>query len=123
MSVHIGTFGWSYAHWDGVLYPPAIPPGARLAHYTRRFRTVELNTSFYRWPSPATFSGWQRRLPSGFQLSVKAPRALTHAKKLYAPEDWIARITAGLHELGDKRGVLLGHVLWILREDLDVSRC
>jgi uncharacterized protein YecE (DUF72 family) len=107
MTVHIGTSGWSYAHWDDVLYPPGTPPRDRLQHYYRRFQTVELNASFYRWPSTATFAGWQRRLPDGFQLTVKAPRALTHAKKLYAPEDWIERITTGLHELADRRGVLL----------------
>jgi uncharacterized protein YecE (DUF72 family) len=107
MNVHVGTSGWGYAHWDGVLYPPATPPRARLEHYVRRFRTVELNASFYRWPRAATFAGWRRRLPEGFQLSVKAPRGLTHAKKLYAPEEWIQRITAGLHELGEKRGIFL----------------
>ncbi len=46
--VHIGTSGWSYAHWDNVLYPPGTPPAARLAIYTSRFTTVELNASFYR---------------------------------------------------------------------------
>lgn len=107
MSVHIGTSGWSYAHWDGVLYPAATPARDRLGHYVRRFGTVELNASFYRWPTTATFAGWRRRLPEGFQLSVKAPRGLTHAKKLYEPEEWIARIGAGLHELGDRRGVFL----------------
>jgi uncharacterized protein YecE (DUF72 family) len=107
MTVHVGTSGWSYAHWNGVLYPPAAPPGDRLGHYVRRFHTVELNASFYRWPRTASFAGWQRRLPGGFRLSVKAPRGLTHAKKLSAPEEWIRRITAGLHELGDKRGIFL----------------
>jgi uncharacterized protein YecE (DUF72 family) len=107
MNVHIGTSGWSYDHWDGVLYPPGTPARTRLEHYVRRFPTVELNASFYRWPPPATFAGWRRRLPDGFQLSVKAPRGLTHAKKLHAPEEWIQRITAGLHELGDRRGVFL----------------
>jgi uncharacterized protein YecE (DUF72 family) len=53
------------------------------------------------------FAGWRRRLPEGFQLSVKAPRGLTHAKKLYTPEEWVQRITAGWHELEDKRAVLL----------------
>lgn len=107
MTVRIGTSGWSYPHWDGVLYPPGTPERDRLGHYMRRFRTVELNASFYRWPRTATFAGWQRRLPDGFELTVKAPRGLTHAKKLYAPEEWIQRITDGLHELGDKRGVFL----------------
>jgi uncharacterized protein YecE (DUF72 family) len=106
-AVHVGTSGWSYDHWDGVLYPPGTPPRDRLAHYVRRFGTVELNASFYRWPRTATFASWRRRLPPGFQLSVKAPRGLTHAKRLYAPETWVGRLTECWHELGDKRAVLL----------------
>jgi uncharacterized protein YecE (DUF72 family) len=107
VAVHIGTSGWSYDHWDGVLYPPGTRPADRLAHYVQRFSTVELNASFYRWPRTATFAGWQRRLPPGFQLSVKAPRGLTHARKLYAPEVWVERLVSCWHELGDKRAVLL----------------
>jgi uncharacterized protein YecE (DUF72 family) len=107
MAVHVGTSGWSYDHWDGVLYPPGTPSRDRLAHYVRRFGTVELNASFYRWPRTATFAGWRQRLPEGFQLSVKAPRGLTHAKRLYAPEAWVERIAAAWHELGPKRAVLL----------------
>jgi uncharacterized protein YecE (DUF72 family) len=68
---------------------------------------VELNSSFYHWPRPATFRGWRERLPDGFQFSVKAPRGLTHGKRLYAPETWVDRIAAGWHELGGKRAVLL----------------
>jgi uncharacterized protein YecE (DUF72 family) len=107
MAVHVGTSGWSYDHWDGVLYPPGTRPADRLGHYVRRFGTVELNASFYRWPRTATFASWQRRLPAGFQLSVKAPRGLTHAKRLYAPEVWVDRLVTCWHELGNKRAVLL----------------
>jgi uncharacterized protein YecE (DUF72 family) len=107
VTVSIGTSGWSYDHWDGVLYPPGTPPRDRLAHYVRRFDTVELNASFYRWPRTATFAGWRRRLPPGFGLSVKAPRGLTHAKRLYAPEVWVERLISCWHQLADRRGVLL----------------
>jgi uncharacterized protein YecE (DUF72 family) len=107
VGIHIGTSGWSYDHWNGVVYPPGTPPGQRLEHYLRRFHTVELNSSFYRWPRTAMFSGWRRRLPEGFRFSVKAPRGLTHGKRLYGPERWVQRIAAGWHELGDKRAVLL----------------
>jgi uncharacterized protein YecE (DUF72 family) len=107
VAVHVGTSGWSYDHWDGVLYPPGTPPRDRLAHYVRRFGTVELNASFYRWPRTATFAGWRDRLPEDFRLSVKAPRGLTHAKRLYAPEAWVERITAAWHELDGRRAVLL----------------
>ncbi len=107
MGIHVGTSGWSYGHWDGVLYPPGTRLHERLGHYVRRFPTVELNASFYRWPKLSTFAGWRRRLPAGFQMSVKAPRGLTHGRQLYAPEQWLERIAAGWHELGDKRAVLL----------------
>jgi uncharacterized protein YecE (DUF72 family) len=107
MVTRIGTSGWSYDHWDGVLYRPGLPARDRLAAYTELFDTVELNASFYHWPRETAFASCRRRLPPGFVLSVKAPRGLTHAKKLYAPEVWVDRIARCWHELGDKRAVLL----------------
>jgi uncharacterized protein YecE (DUF72 family) len=107
MSIHVGTSGWSYRHWEGVLYPTSASPGVRLGGYVQRFDSVELNSSFYHWPRRASFAGWQRRLPEGFRLSVKAPRGLTHARKLYGPESWIQRITESWHALGERRGALL----------------
>lgn len=107
IAAYIGTSGWSYDHWSGVLYPPGTNPRQRLDLYTQRFDAVELNASFYRWPGDAAFRSWHDRLPAGFRMSVKAPRGLTHAKRLYAPEVWIERIAAGWHELGDRRGVLV----------------
>ena len=107
MTVWVGTSGWSYDHWEPELYPPGLPPRDRLARYTAQFRTAELNSSFYRWPRPAAFASWRRRLPPGVLLSVKAPRGLTHGRKLYGPEPWIERLRDGWHELGDRRAVLL----------------
>jgi uncharacterized protein YecE (DUF72 family) len=107
VTVHVGTSGWSYGHWDHVLYPPGTAPSERLGHYVRRFDTVELHSSFYRWPRPASFRSWRNRLPHGFALSVKAARGLTHGKRLYSPEAWVARMSGCWHELGDKRAVLL----------------
>ncbi|MCU1481949.1 MAG: sensor histidine kinase [Subtercola sp.] len=107
MSVWVGTSGWSYDHWNGVLYADGLPPWRRLETYTGEFQTVELNASFYRWPNNAAFVSWRRRLPDGFRMSVKAPRGLTHGKLLYAPEIWVQRMTSAWHELGDKRAVLL----------------
>jgi uncharacterized protein YecE (DUF72 family) len=107
MAIRIGTCGWSYAHWENVLYPPGTPPAARLGLYAGRFATAELNASFYRWPPDRTFASWRRRLPDGFQLSVKAARGLTHAKRLYAPEAWVERMALCWHELAQRRGALL----------------
>jgi len=107
MATHVGTSGWSYDHWDHVLYPAGTPSRNRLDYYVQQFETVELNASFYRWPRDSSFASWRRRLPEGFVFSVKAPRGLTHGKRLYATEAWIGRITSAWHELGDRRGVLL----------------
>lgn len=107
MSVHIGTSGWSYEHWQDVLYPHGTAPWNRLNYYVEQFQTVELNSSFYKWPTVAAFKSWQRRLPPNFLLSVKAPRYLTHTKRLYAPDKWLEKIKFCWHELGDKRAVLL----------------
>jgi uncharacterized protein YecE (DUF72 family) len=106
-SVHIGTSGWSYAHWTHVLYPEGLPAERRLDCYVRQFSTVELNASYYRWPTDAAFARWQRRLPAEFLMTVKAPRSLSHAKRLYSPEPWLGRIHEGLSRLGPRRGVLL----------------
>lgn len=107
MTIWIGTSGWSYGHWHGVLYPHGGPPHERLGHYVARFATVELNASYYRWPGERTFAGWRRRLPGHFRMSVKAPGLLTHVRRLYAPEGWAARIGAAFAALGDRAGVLL----------------
>jgi uncharacterized protein YecE (DUF72 family) len=107
MAIHIGTSGWSYDHWQGVLYPFAAPARARLDHYLQRFQTVEVNSTYYRWPGDSAFALWHRRLPEGFLMSVKAPRGLTHFARLYSPERWLGRMSRGLRYLGRKRGVLL----------------
>ena len=107
MSIHVGTSGWSYQHWEGVLYPHGLEPRARLGLYMNRFGTVEVNSTFYRWPRAAAFARWNRVSPEGFVWTIKAPRSMTHAARLYAPERWLGRVCKGLERLGAKLGVLL----------------
>ncbi|CAJ1509677.1 DUF72 domain-containing protein [[Mycobacterium] burgundiense] len=107
MAIHIGTSGWSYDHWNGELYEPGLPKSKRLWRYTQEFDTVELNTSFYHWPRATAFARWRDELPSGFMMTVKAPRGLTHARRLRNPEVWIERIADSWPELGDRRAALL----------------
>ena len=107
MTIRIGTSGWSYDHWDGVLYRPGLPPHERLARYVEAFDTVELNASFYRWPRDRSFASWRERLPEGFTMSVKVSRGLTHARRLYGPEVWSERIARAWHELRGRREAVL----------------
>lgn len=107
MSVHIGTSGWSYDHWEGVIYPRGLPVAKRLARYVEVFDTVELNASHYRWPRDATFASWCTRLPVGFTMSVKVHRGLSHFRRLSDPEPSVDRIERCQTALGDKREAVL----------------
>lgn len=105
--LHIGTSGWTYNHWRRVFYPPGVPAGRWLEYYAEGFDTVEFNGSFYRWPREEAFARYRDRLPEGFEFSVKAPRGLTHARKLRDPEVWVERIARCWEQLGNRAGVLL----------------
>lgn len=107
MAVHIGTSGWSYDHWRGVLYPHDAPARDRLRFYTAQFQTVELNSSYYHWPRDTSFRRWRKETPENFLLTLKAPRGLTHAARLYSPERWVERIGLAFETLSSKRGALL----------------
>jgi uncharacterized protein YecE (DUF72 family) len=107
MAHYIGTSGWSYDHWGGVVYPRAASSLGRLDAYARRLDAVEVNNTFYRWPKPATFAAWRARSPAGFVFSVKASRGLSQFRKLNDPAPWLERMAEGLGELKEKLGVLL----------------
>ena len=83
----IGTSGWQYQDWRGSFYPRDLPTGRWLEHYAARFRTVELNNSFYRLPPRPFFEDWARRTPDDFVFVVKASRYLSHVKRLADPEE------------------------------------
>ncbi|NQX12171.1 DUF72 domain-containing protein [Microbacteriaceae bacterium VKM Ac-2855] len=104
--IRIGTSGWSYDHWVDVLYPRGRGD-LRLSRYAESFDTVETNSSFYHWPREHVFASWRSRVPEDFLFAVKAPRGLTHAKRLYDPDVWIERIGRGMHEIAGRRGPLL----------------
>src|SRR4051794_29664548 len=110
MAIHIGTSGWSYDHWQGILYPRRASSLERLDAYARRFGTVEVNNTFYRWPRDEVFAAWHDRLPPGFVVTVKASRGLTQFRKLNDPGPWLSRMDAGLRRLGAMRGVLLAQL-------------
>lgn len=106
-SIYIGTSGWHYDHWEGPFYPPDLPKDAFLVHYAERFRTVEINNSFYRLPTEKTLARWRGATPDDFVFSAKASRYLTHMKKLKEPEEPLERLFGRLSVLGDKLGPIL----------------
>jgi uncharacterized protein YecE (DUF72 family) len=110
MTVRVGTSGWMYLHWHGIFYPTELRQGDWFGYYAREFDTVEINNSFYRLPSAATFDTWRKQAPPGFLYAVKASRFLTHMKKLKDPEEPIRRF----FERASRLGNMLGPVLYQL---------
>lgn len=106
-NVYVGTSGWSYDHWEGVLYPPGLPVRERLHLYLPHYSTVEVNSTFYRWPGERTFARWEMQLPPGFLMTIKAPRGLTHSKRLYSPERWLQTVAQRMRRLKAHQGILL----------------
>ncbi|TXD37606.1 DUF72 domain-containing protein [Lujinxingia vulgaris] len=103
----IGTSGWSYDDWDGVFYPRGVSGTERLTHYATRFKTVEIDSTFYAIPSRSTVQGWYSRTPDDFIFSAKFPRSVTHeARLVHAGEDAM-RFVETMSELGEKLGVLV----------------
>jgi uncharacterized protein YecE (DUF72 family) len=76
--IHIGTSGYSFKDWIGPFYPPGIPQGQMLNYYVRHFRTVEINSTYYRLPHPKVMSQIERKTPEGFLFTVKLPGDVTH---------------------------------------------
>ena len=105
--IRIGTSGWSYGAWRGVFYPPDLAEDAWLAHYARRLRAVEINSTFYRLPAPATLERWRNAVPAGFLFSVKASRFITHMKKLKDPQASLALFLERIQLLGSTLGPVL----------------
>lgn len=105
--IHIGTSGWHYKHWRGTFYPEKLPPREYINYYLKYFQSVEINNSFYKLPSEATFRSWKESVPEDFVFAVKANRFITHMKKLKEPEQPIARFMQAVDFLEERLGPIL----------------
>jgi uncharacterized protein YecE (DUF72 family) len=105
--VYVGTSGYNYPEWRGTFYPEGFPAKGMFAFYTERFRTVEINATFYRMPTPKTTAGWLEQAPAGFRYALKAPRQITHLKRLKDCADSLQFFCDSARVLGAHLGTLL----------------
>ncbi|MBN2562840.1 MAG: DUF72 domain-containing protein [Phycisphaerae bacterium] len=116
---HIGTSGWSYAHWaKGRFYPKGLKQTEWLAFFARQFDTVEVNMSFYRLPKPEMVARWGRMTGSRFRFAIKLWRRITHEKRLADCGAELGDFFAVLNLLGSKRGPLLVQLPPSMRKDV-----
>ncbi|MGW0704484.1 DUF72 domain-containing protein [Streptomyces sp. NPDC002643] len=120
MTLFVGTSGWQYKDWRGVLYPEGCPTRLWLEEYAEGFATVEINNAFYRLPSKENFEAWRDRLPEDFVVAVKASRYLTHIKRLKDPAEPVDRLMSHAEGLGDRLGPVLLQLPPTLKADPDL---
>ncbi len=81
-TINVGCSGWFYWHWKGGFYPAALPTRDWFSHYAKSFHTVELNASFYSWPTLANVAGWLKQAGRRQMIyTVKVCELITHVKK------------------------------------------
>jgi uncharacterized protein YecE (DUF72 family) len=118
--VWVGTSGYNYPEWKGSFYPEKFPAAKMLPYYAERFTTVEINYTFYRVPNQKTLSGWDRETPSGFRLTLKAPKRITHIARLRDCADLLQYFQKTAATLGPKLGAILFQLPPYFRKDLSV---
>ncbi len=118
----VGTSGWTYPHWRGPFYPPDLPQSRWFEYYAARFRSVEINNTFYRLPGPETFDAWRDQAPAGFVYAVKASRYITHMKKLRDAAGPLSRLLECARRLRDHLGPILYQLPSNWQRDLERLR-
>ncbi len=107
--VLIGIGGWVYAPWRTTFYPPGMRAAEWLPHASRRVTSIEINATFYRTQSEASFRAWHDATPEGFVFALKGPRAATQGRDAARAAAAIDRfLGSGVTALGGK----LGPILW-----------
>ncbi|MFC5437648.1 DUF72 domain-containing protein [Rhodanobacter umsongensis] len=107
--LRIGISGWRYPPWRGRFYPAGLAQRRELHYASRRLDTIEINGSFYSLQRPESWRAWYHDTPRGFVFAVKAPRFITHVRRLREMEKPLANFLAsGVLELREK----LGPILW-----------
>ena len=120
MAILIGTSGYNYPEWKGSFYPTDLPAAKFLPFYASRFPTVEINYTFYRMPTPKLIAGWRAQVPESFRFTLKAPKRITHDRRLRAADvaEPLEGFIAAASELGPQRAALLFQLPPNLKKDL-----
>jgi uncharacterized protein YecE (DUF72 family) len=119
-AIWVGTSGYNYPEWKGSFYPADLAASKMLPYYAARFRTVEINYTFYRMPNAKILAGWVAETPPGFRFTLKAPRRITHDRRLKDVGDTVSAFCDLAGTLGDRLAALLFQLPPNLKLDLGV---
>jgi uncharacterized protein YecE (DUF72 family) len=105
--IRVGVGGWNFAPWRGSFYPEGLAHSRELHFASRALTSIEINSTFYRLQTPATFQKWHDETPEDFVFSVKAPRFVTQRNRLAKAGPAIEKfLGSGILRLGKKLGAI-----------------
>src|SRR6478609_5553405 len=107
MNLYVGTSGYSYKEWKGAFYPEDLPDKQMLRYYAERFRSVEINNTFYRMPKDLLLHSWAAEVPAEFRFVLKAPQRITHIQRLKDAGDSVSQLLEVAEVLKERLGPLL----------------
>jgi uncharacterized protein YecE (DUF72 family) len=118
--IRIGTAGWQYRDWAGIVYPKPKPRGFdELSSIASFFNTVEINSSFYGPPRRQVAKNWLDRVAGSpdFRFTAKLWKGFTHERKATADDEKLFK--DGMEPLieSGRLGALLVQFPWSYRND------
>jgi uncharacterized protein YecE (DUF72 family)/alkylated DNA nucleotide flippase Atl1 len=117
--IRVGTSGWQYDDWRGVVYPQGVGPSRWLAHYVTLFPTVEVNSTHYRLAREPAVRRWAETVPEGFEFVLKGSQFITHRLRLKDADAAVERFFAPLGPVLDQTAVVLWQLPPRWRRDVD----
>src|SRR4051812_12639443 len=118
MNLYVGTSGYSYKEWKGTFYPEDLPDKQMLKFYGERFRSVEINNTFYRMPKASVLEAWAAEVPPEFKFVLKAPQRITHNQRLNDAADSVSYLLKVAGALKERLGPLLFQLPPYLKKDV-----
>jgi uncharacterized protein YecE (DUF72 family) len=103
----LGTSAFTAAGWSGNFYPEGLKQEDYLTFYAQRFKTVEIDSTFYGTPKVSTTRNWYERTPAGFVFALKVPQIITHERCMVGCDVEMKDFITSVSELGDKLGPML----------------
>ena len=103
----LGCSGWYYNDWAGRFYPEELSKSRWLEYYSKQFNTVEINNTFYRFPSEKTVQRWYDKTPKDFKLTLKANQIITHRMRFKNTQSTLNRFYKLAEPLEKKLGCIL----------------
>jgi uncharacterized protein YecE (DUF72 family) len=103
----LGTSAFTANGWPGTFYPADMKPADYLTFYATKFKTVEIDSTYYGPPSASTVTSWREKTPPDFSFAAKVPQSITHERVLVDCETEFHQFIETMDILGEKLGPLV----------------